>query len=163
MQAWQLGAAKTRQHDFTKKRSNFFSKFIGPVTSIWVLLLPETMYIVFTERLLAWAVFAWSIKVLGLQRVAAKFREHDFTKKRSYFFSNVIGSVTSLWVLSLPETVHLVLTKLFSTMAVFERSIRVLGWQLGTAKIRDHDFPKKTSWLFGNHRTSDNHMGTVAP
>ena len=40
------------------------------------------------------------------------------------------------------------LYKTFSTRAVFERSIRALGWQLGTANFRDHNFPKKTSWLY---------------
>ena len=135
----------------------------GLVTTIWVLSLPKTMHMVFTESLSASAVIARSIKVLGWQLGAAKSREHEFTKKRSYCFSKFIGPVTSIWVLSLPETVHMVLTKRFPTSAVFERSIRFLGWQLGTAKVRDQDFPRKTSWLIGNHRTSDNHMGTAAP
>ena len=86
-----------------------------------------------------------------------------YEKKVLIFFSKFIGPVTSIWVLSLPETAHLVLAKRFSTRAVFERSIRVVGWQLGTTNFRDHDFPKKTAWLFGIHRTSDNPMCTFAP
>ena len=68
------------------------------------------------------------------------------------------GQVTPLRVLQLSQTVHMVYTKRCSTSAVVERSLEVLGWQLGTAKFRDHDFPKKTSWLIEIHRTSENHM-----
>ena len=96
---------------------------------------------------------AW-MATRGRKNPEARFYE----KEVLIFFSNFFGPVTSIWVLSLPESAHLVLAKRFSTRAVFERSIRVLGWQLGTAKIHDYDFPKKTSWLFGNHRTSDNQM-----
>ena len=33
---WQLGAPKTREHDFPTKRRDFL-KLIGPVTAPWVL------------------------------------------------------------------------------------------------------------------------------
>ena len=33
--------AKSREHDFAKKCPNFFSNFIGPVTSTWVLSFPK--------------------------------------------------------------------------------------------------------------------------
>ena len=34
---WQAGAPKSREHDFPEKKTSFFLKFIGPVTSLWVL------------------------------------------------------------------------------------------------------------------------------
>ena len=62
------------------------------------------------------------------------------------------------------ETVHMIFAERLLVRAVFPRSLKVFGWQLGTAKFRDHDFrKKKTYWLFRIHRTSDNYMGTVAP
>ena len=85
MHGWQIATANTREHDFTKKRSYFFPKFIGRVTSIWVLSLPETVHMVFTERLLARKVFAMSIKVLVWQLVAEKSQEQVSPKKVSIF------------------------------------------------------------------------------
>ena len=66
---------------FSKKKVLFFLNFIGPVTPQWVLYPSEIMQMGFTERLLARAVFAMSIKVLGWQPGAPKSREHDFPKK----------------------------------------------------------------------------------
>ena len=34
---WQPGAPKTREHDFPGKKCPDFLKFIGPVTTLWVL------------------------------------------------------------------------------------------------------------------------------
>ena len=53
---------------------------------------------VFTEHLLAKAVFTRSIKVLGLQPGAPKTRDHDFPTKRRDFLK-LIGPVTALWAL----------------------------------------------------------------
>ena len=50
------------------------------------------------ERLLAKAVCAMSIKVLGGQPGAPKTREDDFPTKRRDFLK-LIGPVTALWVL----------------------------------------------------------------
>ena len=44
------------------------------------------MHMVFTEYLLARAVFAKSIKVIGWQPVAPKSRGYDFPKKKRPFF-----------------------------------------------------------------------------
>ena len=66
---------------FSEKKSCFFN-FIGPVTPQWVLYPFEIMQMGFTERLLARAVFAMSIKVLGWQPGAPKIREHDFPEKK---------------------------------------------------------------------------------
>ena len=63
--AWQPGAPKSREHDFPKKKTSFFLKFIGPVSLPWVLYPSEIMHMGFTELLLARAVFTKSIKVLG--------------------------------------------------------------------------------------------------
>ena len=34
---WQPGGPKTREHDFPEKNVLIFLKFIGPVTTLWVL------------------------------------------------------------------------------------------------------------------------------
>ena len=44
------------------------------------------MHLVFTEFLLARAVFTKSIKVLGWQAGAPKSMEHDFPKKKKRLF-----------------------------------------------------------------------------
>ena len=49
-------------------------EFTGVGTTILVLSLPETMLTIFTERILAGAVFASSVKVLGWQLLAEKAR-----------------------------------------------------------------------------------------
>ena len=43
---------------------------------------------------------------------------------------------------------HLISTELLLASAVFARSIKVLGWQPGAPKFREHDFPKKKNVLF---------------
>ena len=53
---------------------------------------------IFTETLIATAVFARSIKVLEWQPGAPKSREYDFPTKRRDFLK-FIGPVTALWVL----------------------------------------------------------------
>ena len=53
---------------------------------------------VFTEHLLAKAVFTRSIKVLGWQPGAPKPREHGFPTRR-HDFLKLIGTVTARWVL----------------------------------------------------------------
>ena len=63
---WQPGPQNLGSTTFRKKKKRpDFLKFIGPVTSLLVLQPSEIMHIVFTEFLLAIAVFARSIKVLG--------------------------------------------------------------------------------------------------
>ena len=66
---------------FSEKKTSFFLNFIGPVTPPWVVYPSELMHMGFTGLLLARAVFAKSIKVLGWQPGAPKYREHDFPKK----------------------------------------------------------------------------------
>ena len=95
---WQPGASKAQQHDFPKKSPDFL-KFIGPVTHLWVLQPSKIMHLGSTELLLAEAVFARSIKVLGWQPGAPKSREHAFPKKKNVLLSKIIGPVTPLWVL----------------------------------------------------------------
>ena len=58
---------KKRAARFYEKEVRFFSNFIGPVTSIWVLSLTETIHMDFTERILARSVFAMSIKRIEWQ------------------------------------------------------------------------------------------------
>ena len=72
---------------FSEKKPDFLN-FIGPVTPPWVLYPSEIMPLGFKGPLLARAVFAKSIKVLGWQPGAPKYREHDFPKKFSDFFRN---------------------------------------------------------------------------
>ena len=96
---WQSGAPKPREHDFPKKNVLIFLKFVGPVTLLWVLQPSQIMHMVSAESLLARAVFARSIKVLGWQPLAPKSREHDFPKKNVLTFLKSIGPVKPRWVL----------------------------------------------------------------
>ena len=57
---------------------------------------------------------------------------------------------------------HLVFTEFFSARAVFIKSNKVLGWQPGAPKPREHDFPKKRPNFFEIHRTIDTSMGSPA-
>ena len=131
------------------------------MTPPWVLYPSEIMHMGFTERLLARAVFAMSIKVLGWQPGAPKIREHDFPKKNADFLK-FIGPVTALWVLQPSQIMHMVSTEPLLARAVFTNSIRVLGWQAGAPKSREHDLPKKNVIFFEFHRTSDTSMGSVS-
>ena len=56
----------------------------------------------------------------------------------------------------------MVLTKRVLAMTVFARSIKVLGWRLRSASSREHNFPKEVL-VFEIHRTSDTHLGNIAP
>ena len=69
-----------REHDFPKKNV-LFLKFIGLVTPPWVLYPSEIMHMGSREILLARAVFAKSIKVLGLQPGPQKSGSTIFRKK----------------------------------------------------------------------------------
>ena len=77
----QPGAPKPREHDFPKKNPVFL-KFIGPVTTLWVLQPSQIMHMVSTESLLSRATSTRSIKVPGWQPGAPKSREHDFPEKK---------------------------------------------------------------------------------
>ena len=85
---------------FSEKKPPYFLKFIGPVTTVWVLYPTEIRCVGFPEPALARAVFAKSIKVLGWQPGAPKSREQDFPKKKRPFFEfrrtsdNSMGSVS---------------------------------------------------------------------
>ena len=142
----QPGAPKSREHDFPEKNVLFFN-FIGPVTPPWVLYPSEIMHIGFRETLLARAVFAKSIKVIGWQAGAPTSREHDFPKK-NVLFLKFIGLVTPLWVLYPSETMHMGFTETLLARAVFAKSIKVIGWQAGAPTSREHDFPKKKRPFF---------------
>ena len=112
------------------------------MTPLWVLYPSEIMHMVCPELLLARAVFARSIRELGWQPGAPKPREQDFPKKRPISLK-FIGPVTPLWVLYPSEIMHMCFMEPQLARAEFTRSIRVLGWQPGAPKPREHDFPKK--------------------
>ena len=84
---WQPGAPKIREHDFPKKNPDFL-KFIGPVTTLWVLQPSQIMHMVATESLLSRATFTRSINVPGWQPGAPETREHDFPEKNVLIFRN---------------------------------------------------------------------------
>ena len=93
-----------------------------------------------------------------------------FSKKNPVFFI-FIGPVTDLWVLQPSQIMHMVSTEPLLARAVFTKSIKVLGWQAGAPKSREHDFPrsmfaargpKKHVLFFEILRTSDTSMGSVA-
>ena len=131
------------------------------MTFLWVLQSSQIVHLVFTESPLARAVFTRLIRVLGWQPRAPKPREHDFPKKRPVSLK-FIGPVTFLWVLQSSQIVRLVSTESLLARAVFTRLNRVLGWQAGIPKPREHDFPEKKSYLFEIHRTSDTSTGSVS-
>ena len=88
-------------------KNRVFLKFIGPVTTLWVLQSSQIVQMVSTETLLARAVFTRLIRVLGWQPGTPKLREHDFPKKKRPKFLKFIGPVTPLWVLYPSETMHM--------------------------------------------------------
>ena len=61
---------------------------------------------VFTESLLARAVFTRSIKVLGWESGAPKIPGAQFSQKKCTGFLNFIGPLTPPWVLYPSETLH---------------------------------------------------------
>ena len=77
-------------------------------------------------------------------------------------FLKFIGPVTALWVLQPTQIMHMVSTEPLLARAVFTKSIKVLGWQAGAPKSREHDFLKKKCPFFEFHRTSDTSMGSVS-
>ena len=159
---WQPGAPISREHGFPKKKRPNFLKFIEPVTPLWVLYPSEMMRVGSPEPLLARAVFTRSIRVLGWQPGAPKPREHEYPKKRPFFFLKLIGPVTPLWVLYPSEIMHTGSKGPLLARAVFARSIKVPGWQPRAPKPREHEFPKKRPIFFETHRTSDTSLGSVS-
>ena len=77
---------KTPGARFSEKKNLEFLKFIGPVTTLWVLQPSHNMHMVFTESLLSRSTFTASIKVPGWQPGAPKSREHDFPEKNVLIF-----------------------------------------------------------------------------
>ena len=155
MHGWQPGSQNPGSTIFRK--NVLFLKFIGLVKPLWVLYPSEIMYMGSTRSYLVRAAFAKSIKVLGLQPGAPKTREHDFPKKKPLDFLKFIGPVTALWVLQPSQIMHMVSTEPLLARAVFTKSIKVIGWQAGAPKSREHDFPKKKSCFFLNF------IGPVTP
>ena len=129
---------------FRKEKTSFFLNYIGPVTPSWVLYPSEIMLLAFTGHLLARAVFAKSIKILGWQAGAPKSRSKIFRKK-NVLFLNFVGLVTPPWVLYPSEIMQLGFAGPLLARTVFAKSIKVLGWQPGAPENREHDFPKKNS------------------
>ena len=95
------------------------------------------------ESFLARAVFTRSIRVHGWQPGSQKSGSTIFRKSPD--FLNFIGPVRPPWVLYPSEILHMGSAELLLARAVFAKSIKVklLGWQPGAPKIREHDFPKK--------------------
>ena len=79
---WQPVAPKSREHDFQKKKPDFL-KFMGPATHLWVLKPSDIMHLGPTDHLLARAVFARSIKMLGWQPGAPKIPGARFSEKKN--------------------------------------------------------------------------------
>ena len=113
------------------------------MTPLWVLYPSEIMCVGFREAPLARAVFTRLIRVLGWQPGTPELREHYFPKKNVLFFLKFIEPVTPLWVLYPSQIMPMVCPKPLLARAVFARSIKMLGWQPGAPKPREHGFPKK--------------------
>ena len=92
-----------------------------------------------------------------------KIPEARFSEKKNVLFLNFIGSATPQWVLYPSEIMPMGFTGLLLARAVFAKSIKLLGWQPGAPKSREHDFPKKKRHSFFElHRTSDTPMGSLS-
>ena len=85
------------------------------------------MHMVFTESLLARAVFKRTIKVLGWQPGAPKAQQHEFPKKKNVLLLKSIGPVTPLWVLYPSEIMLMGSLENLLARAMFARSIKVSG------------------------------------
>ena len=85
-----------------------------------------------------------------------------FSEKKRPNFLKFIEPLTPRWALEPSQNMHLVSTEALLARAVFAKQIKVLGWQPGAPKSRDHDFPKKKRLFFQIHRTSDNSVGSAA-
>ena len=57
-----------------------------------------------------------------------------FSEKKRPDFLKFIGPVTPLWVLQSSQIMHMVSAEPLLARSVFERSIKVLGWQSGAPK-----------------------------
>ena len=68
-------------------------------------------------------------------------------------FSKFIRPVTSTWLLSLTETVHMVLTERLLARTMFARSIKVLGRRLGAEKSQEQVSPRKGPTFLKFHQT----------
>ena len=106
------------------------------------------MHLGSTDHVLARAVFARSIKVIGWQPGAPKSLKNDFPEKKPHDLVNFIGPATPLWVLYPSQIMHMVYTESLLSRAVFTRSINVPGWQPGVPKPGSMIFLKKTSLFF---------------
>ena len=144
---------------FRKKRPDFL-KFIGPLTTPWVLYPSEIMYMGSTEPLLASAVLARSTKVLGWQPGAPKFREHVFPKKSSFF--EIQRTIDTSMGSAALEIMRMVSTESLLARAVFTKSIKVLGWQARAPKHGSTIFRRKNVLFFELHRTSDTSSVSVS-
>ena len=82
--------------------------------------------------------------------------------EKNVLFLKLIGPVIPLWVLYPSKIMRVGFLEPSLARAMFTGSIRVLGWQPGSPKPREHDFLKKTSYFFEIHRTSDTSMGSVS-
>ena len=134
---------------FRKKRPDFL-KFIGLVKPLWVLYRSEIMYRDSTGSSLVRAVFALSIKVFEWQPGPQNPGSTTFRKKKKKRpdFLNFVGPVTPPWVLYPSQFMHMVSTEPLLARAVFTKLIKVLGWQAGAPKSREHDFLKKKRPFF---------------
>ena len=115
---------------FSEKNPDFL-KFIGPVTTLWVLQSSQTVHMVSKESLLARAVFTKLIRVFGWQPGTPKPREHVFPEKKRPNFLKFIEPVTPIWVLYPSQIMHSGFAEPLLARSVFTRSNKVPRWQPG--------------------------------
>ena len=65
------------------------------------------------------------------------------SKKKILVSLKFFGPVTPLWVLQPSQIMHIVSTESLLARAVFAKSNKVIGWQPGAPKTREHGFPTK--------------------
>ena len=98
----------------------------------------------FTEILLASAVFAKSIKELGLQPGAPNIREHDFPKKNPDFFENHRTSDNSVGSAALPNHAY-GLNGTSTIQSSVQSQLKCLVGSQGPQNYGSTIFRKKTS------------------
>ena len=127
------------------------------MTSIWAISLPETVHMVFKERLLARIMFARSIKCLD-GKSGRKIQVAGFFVKKVPIFQKYMSQCHFSGYCSSPKMfIWCLLAKQF-----FATSKKGLGWQLGAEESREHDSPINGAVFFEIQWTSDNPKGTVA-
>ena len=123
-----------------------FLKFIGPLTTLWVLQSSQIVHLISTESLLARAVFTRLNRVLGWQPGTQNPGSTIFRKKRPSFLK-FIEPVTPLWVLCPSEIMRVgfLQSPLARAEQCLQGQLKCLDGSQGPQNSGSTIFRKKTS------------------